>query len=236
VLLHNKSDMPVVAYAIRWVITDASGKELPDLKYNVITGGWRVLDALLDPAISGNQHRISVAKYGSTIQPHGLRLMSPFFNISSESKIDKYGLMSTYSGREGFAREFQTAPKINVFLDSVVYGNGLCEGQDLLRSCDRLAAEVEVLQVLNAQITALQRNGKTATDALNSLIQSNPSGNQQFLAFPGLNATHEDLVAHYKSVAIAEMTELRASSGDSAALARILSPQVASFVIRKITK
>jgi len=229
VLLHNKRSIPIVNYTVRWNIAGTPGMEPNFFKYSKIVGNWRALDVLLDPSVPENQQRIWLAKYNSIVPANGVRLMSPFFDVSADSMIHKYGLMPSFAGHPEFERQFPTTSRIDVTLDSVLYSDGLCEGPDTLDSCARFAADIEAAQSLIRQVNQSQQAGESTAAILDRLIP----GPVETPHFPGLNASHADLLAYYTSLAKSEAAELRATTGDNAALARILKPQVAGFVVHK---
>ncbi|HEY2171511.1 MAG TPA: hypothetical protein VGJ30_17935, partial [Candidatus Angelobacter sp.] len=94
IVLHNRNHPPILAYAIRWEVVSPSGETS---KFNLIWWQKLALAAVKGEVDSGNPAKVHAAYSVQVVAPGASRLISPFFNLSRQSDVAKFGTGS-FSG------------------------------------------------------------------------------------------------------------------------------------------
>ena len=138
VLLQNNYSQPVLGYTMRWNAIDVTGHAH---RFNQIFWQKLSLAAVAGEISSKNKRKVQSALMAHVILPGSARLLSPFFNISRHSDVANFGLTG-FLGPADFPQQMANASTIEVTLDAIVYGDGLCEGKDVLNLCGSIGGQI----------------------------------------------------------------------------------------------
>jgi hypothetical protein len=141
-------------------------------------------------------------------------LISPFFNLSRESDVRKFGT-SAFSGPTQFPEQVLNAASIHVTLDSVVYGDGLCEGEDTLNLCSSINGQLDGVRSLVEAARELETSGAARKEILDQLLKSAASNADRGQS---RKASAEEWSAYAKMMLIEDMGRIRARQGDDRAM------------------
>jgi hypothetical protein len=225
VLLQNNSSQPILGYTIRWTATSPSG-ELSRFSQTF----WQTLSlaAMESELASKNRNKVWAAQMAHVVTPGSARLISPFFNLSRHSDVAGFGTPE-FSGPADFPKQFLAATSIAVTLDSVVYGDGLCEGDDVFKLCRSISAQLDGIRSLVETVRDQERLGVPAAQILDGLPSLLADGTQH----PLRNATTEEWASYGRNVLLQRVLSIRAKNGDSAALNEIHESATSFQVHRK---
>ncbi len=226
VLLKSNHSAHIVGYTIRSTIVQFSGNPV---RFAKLYWNQLALDATLDDTVSKHQARTNAAYVGHVVRPGATRLVTPFFNISTDYPVAIWGLMHSMLP-PNFATQFMTASTIDVTLDSVVYADGLCEGADTFNLCNRINDELDGVRSVVSQVEDARRSGTDDSHILNTLAQS--AARIDVGDVPD-NAAHEAMVVFYRARLISDALKIREARGDEAALSWVLEKSTSFRAHRK---
>lgn len=214
VLLQNKSPEPILGYAISWEVANAAGEIS---RFNLIWWQKLTLAAVPGEAESKDPSKVQAALMVQVAAPGESRLISPFFNISRQSNIAKFGT-TLFSGPPHFSDQVLKAVSIKVTLDSVVYGDGLCEGEDTLNLCDSINGQLDGMRSLFDAVQKLKADGLTQQEILDKL---SPTAGGGIKRGPSRRASHEEWADYAKAMLAEDVARIRDKSGDDRAMEEI---------------
>jgi hypothetical protein len=214
VVLKNKSSEPILGYTIRWEVTSASGEVS---KFNRIWWQRLALAAVKGEANSKDPGKVRAALAVQVAAPGESRLISPFFNISKQSDVARLGTGS-FSGPSQFPEQVLNAASINVTLDSVVYGDGLCEGEDTLNLCNSINGQLDGIRLLVQAARQLEGNDMTRQQVLDQLLGKSSA---TALRGPSRKASAEEWSEYAKAMLIEEIGRIRSRHGNDKAMEEI---------------
>ncbi len=227
VILKSNHSAHIVGYTMRWTVAPPAGDPI---RFNKVYWNQSALDASLDALIPKHQPRIKAAHIGHVVRPGEARLVTPFFNVSADYSVAIYGLTSSMFP-QNFEAQFTTATAIDVTLDSAVYADGLCEGDDSLNLCSRINNELDGVRSVVSQVEELMKSGRDHALILNDLAQS--LGAIDVYDVPNTGAAHEEIVDVYRKRLIADALKVRDARGDEAALSWVLEKSTTFSVHHK---
>jgi hypothetical protein len=211
VALQSKSAQPILGYSVQWEVTSASGEVS-----RVSQTRWQrlALAAVKGEADSKDPGKVHAALMAQVVAPGESRLISPFFNLSKQSDVAKFGT-GGFSGPSQFPDQVLNAVSINVILDSVVYGDGLCEGEDTLNLCSSINGQLDGVRSLVEAARELETSGAARKEILDQLLKSAASNADRG---PSRKASAEEWSDYAKAMLLEEIGRIRSRQGDDKAM------------------
>ena len=211
IVLQNKSPEPILGYTIKWQVIGASG----EISRVSLTWWQRLaLAAVKGEADSKNPAKVRAALMVQVVAPGESRLISPFFNLSVQSDVAKFGI-GPFSGPSEFSEQVLNAVSIEATLDSVVYGDGLCEGEDTLNLCTSINGRMDGTRFLVETARKLETNGMGRLQILDQLSAKSAVTAQRG---PSRKASEEEWSGYAKTMLMADIGRIRSLHGDDRAM------------------
>jgi hypothetical protein len=224
VLLQNNYSQPILGYTIRWNAIDAIGQAH---RFNQIFWQRLSLAAVEGEIATKNNRKVQSALTAHVILPGSARLLSPFFNISRHSDVANFGL-SGFMGPADFPQQMVNASSIEVTLDAIVYGGGVCEGKDLLNLCSSIRGQIAGISALIDDVKNKRAQGLSIGAVLDELSVLSPESSEP--TFPG--STEQEWAAFARDLLREQVLQIRKGYGDEAAFKELLEAETA-FRIRR---
>lgn len=212
IVLQNKSTYPILGYAIKWEVISPSGETS---KVNLIWWQRLALAAVKGEADSGDPTKVRAAHMVQVVAPGATRLITPFFNLSRQSDLTNSG---SFSGPVSFPTQVLAAASIKVTLDSVVYGDGLCEGEDALNLCTSINGQLDGVRTLIDTVRKLEDKGTTRREILDQVLANSPQGNQP----PSRGSSAAEWSAYSRAILLEDIDKIRSRHGDDRAMEELL--------------
>jgi hypothetical protein len=214
VVLQNKSPEPILGYTIKWQVIGASG----EISRVSLTWWQRLaLAAVKGEADSKDPAKVRAALMVQVVAPGESRLISPFFNLSMQSDVVKLG-NGPFSGPPQFPEQVLNAVSIEATLDSVVYGDGLCEGEDTLNLCTSINGQMDGIRSLIETARKLESNGMARQHILDQLSAKSTVTAQRG---PSRKASEEEWSGYAKTMLMEDIGRIRSLHGDDRAMEEI---------------
>jgi hypothetical protein len=213
VALQSKSAQPILGYTVKWEVSSASGEIS---RFSQIWWQRLALAAIKGEVDSKDPNKVHAALMVQVVAPGESRLISPFFNLSRESDVRKFGT-SAFSGPSQFPDQVLNAVSINVILDSVVYGDGLCEGEDTLNLCSSINGQLDGVRSLVEAARELETSGAERKQTLDQLLSSSAPVTRG----PSRKASAAEWSDYAKAMLLEEIGRIRSRQGDDKAMEEI---------------
>ncbi len=211
VALQSKSAQPILGYSVKWEVTSASGEIS---RFSQIWWQRLALAAVKGEVDSKDPGKVHAALMVQVVAPGESRLISPFFTLSKQSDVAKFGTGS-FSGPSQFPDQLLNAASINVMLDSVVYGDGLCEGEDTLNLCSSINGQLDGARSLVVAARELETSGTARKQILDQLLRSSTPDARRG---PTRTASAEEWSAYAKATLLEDIGRIRSRQGDDKAM------------------